>query len=437
MKKRVLMIMMAIVMTASLTACGGSESGKGKGVSKVEETEAEEEAEDEEEAEEAEEEVDEEAEADAKEDRKKDKDKDESDTPVIGNDVDDYDGFEYLKAYTLTGEDATAVVYAPADEYAFGGDGEESYVGTELNGVYVEYDIDAYVQYEQETFSVEENLDYYVSDWYEYRLDDDDVLDADMSEVKTVGDDAAYASITRVEYDDMDDRNYFVWDLYYLYQTDEKTILAEIEVDSCYDIEGAEDVVKELEMYLDADFDYDEDAMQEMADECDVTVKPDVDDDDDDDDIIGGGANEDGTFSTDYWTFELPEGWDVDPVMEDTNQYAYAPNGDIEEAECAVVIQSEYIGEDTSIIEDMKEDAVVEFIQEMLQEDIEGAECEMLGHTAVGYTIKAVFEYEGVDAVAYFVFDEYYAHTVMAMQYGGGDEAFDAAEEIIYSAEKN
>ena len=71
-----------------------------------------------------EEEADEE-EADAKEERKKDKDKDKddddkakSDTPVIGNDVDDYDGFEYLKAYTITGEDATAVVYAPDDEYA-------------------------------------------------------------------------------------------------------------------------------------------------------------------------------------------------------------------------------------------------------------------------------------------------------------------------------
>ena len=423
MKKRVLMIMMAVMMTASLTACGGSESGKEKDVSKVEETE-----------EEDEEEADEEEEADAKEDRKKDKDKkDDSEVPVIGNDVDDYDGFEYLTAYTLTGEDATAVVYAPDDEYAFGG-GEESYVGTELNGVYVEYEIDPYVQYEQETFSVEENMDYYVSDWYDYRLSDEDVLEVEMSEVKTVGDDAAYASITIVGYDDMEDRNYFRWELYYLYQTDEKMILAEIQVDSAYDIEGAEDVVKELEKYLDADFDYDEDAMQEMADNCDVADKPDVDDDDD---VIGGGANEDGTFSTDYWTFELPEGWDADPLMEDTNQYAYAPNGDIEEAECAVVIQSEYIGEDTSIIEDMKEDAVVEFIQEMLQEDIEGAECEMLGHTAVGYTIKAVFEYEGVDAVAYFVFDEYYAHTVMAMQYGGGDEAFDAAEEIIYSAEKN
>lgn len=423
MKKRVLMILMAVMMTASLTACGGSESGKEKDASKVEETE-----------EEDEEEADEEEEADAKEDRKKDKDKkDDSEVPVIGNDVDDYDGFEYLTAYTLTGEDATAVVYAPDDEYAFGG-GEESYVGTELNGVYVEYEIDPYVQYEQETFSVEENMDYYVSDWYDYRLSDEDVLEVEMSEVKTVGDDAAYASITIVGYDDMEDRNYFRWELYYLYQTDEKMILAEIQVDSAYDIEGAEDVVKELEKYLDANFDYDEDAMQEMADNCDVADKPDVDDDDD---VIGGGANEDGTFSTDYWTFELPEGWDADPLMEDTNQYAYAPNGDIEEAECAVVIQSEYIGEDTSIIEDMKEDAVVEFIQEMLQEDIDDAECEMLGHTAVGYTIKAVFEYEGVDAVAYFVFDEYYAHTVMAMQYGGGDEAFDAAEEIIYSAEKN
>ncbi|MBQ8189078.1 MAG: hypothetical protein IJZ44_04790 [Lachnospiraceae bacterium] len=435
MKKRVLMIMMAIVMTASLTACGTSESGKGKGVSKVEETEAEEETEDEEEAEEAEEKE----EADAKEDRKKDKDKDKSDTPVIGNDVDDYDGFEYLTAYTITGEDATTVVYAPDDEYAFGGD-EETYVGTELNGVYVEYEIDAYVQYEQEDFSAEENIDYYVSDWYDYRLEDEDVLDAEMSEIKTVGDDAAYASITRYEYDDVDDRNYFVWDLYYLYQTDEKIILAEIQVDSCYDIEGAEDVVKELEQYLDADFDYDEDAMQAKADDCDVADKPDVDDDDDDDDdddVNGGGANADGTFSTDYWTFELPEGWDEDPIMESTNQYAYAPNGDVEEAECAVMIQSEYLGEDTSVIEDMDEDTVIAFIEEIMQEELSDAECEMLGDTPVGYTVQAEFEYEGVDVVAYFVFDDYYTHIILAMQYGGGTEAFDAAECLIYSAEKN
>ncbi len=423
MKKRVLMILMAVMMTASLTACGGSESGKEKDVSKVEESE-----------EEDEDEADEEEEADEKEDRKKDKgkdkDKDDSDTPVIGNDVDDYDGFEYLKAYTIKGEDATAVVYAPKDEYAFGGDGEESYVGTELNGVYVEYDIDAYIQYEQETFSVEENIEYYVSDWYEYRLDDDNVLDADMSEVKSVGDDAAYASITRVEYDSVDDECYYVWDLYYLYQTDEKVILAEIQVDSCYDIEGAEDVVKELEQYLDADFDYDEDAMQEMADDCDPEDRP------DDDDINGGGANADGTFSTDYWTFELPEDWDADPLMEDTNQYAYAPGGDIEEAECAVVIQSEYIGEDTSIIEDMDEDEVMDYIEEVMAEDIADPECTMIGRTQIGYTIQADFEYEGIDAVAYFIFDGYYAHTVMAMQYGSGDDAFVAAEMILDTAEK-
>ncbi len=425
MKKRVLMIMMAIVMTASLTACGGSESGKDKDVSKVEESE-----------EEDEDEADEEEEADAKEERKKDKgkdkDKDDSDTPVIGNDVDDYDGFEHLAAYTITGEDATAVVYAPKDEYAFGG-GEESYVGTELNGVYVEYDIDAYIQLDQENFSAEENIDYYVSDWYDYRLDDDDTLDAEMSEVKTVGDDAAYATITRVEYDDIDDRNYFVWELYYLYQTDEKVILAEIQVDSCYDIEGAEDVVKELEQYLDAKVDFDADELQDMADSCDPGERP----EDDDDDVIGGGANADGTFSTDYWTFELPEDWDADPLMEDTNQYAYAPDGDIESAECAVIIQSEYIGEDTSIIEDMDEDEVMDYIEEVMAEDIADPECEMLGHTSVGYTIKATFVYEGIDAVAYFVFDDYYAHTVMAMQYGGGTEAFDVAEDIIYSAEKN
>ena len=35
MKKRVLMILMAVMMTASLTACGGSESGKEKDASKV------------------------------------------------------------------------------------------------------------------------------------------------------------------------------------------------------------------------------------------------------------------------------------------------------------------------------------------------------------------------------------------------------------------
>lgn len=420
MKKRVLMILMAVMMTASLTACGGSESGKEKDVSKVEETE-----------EEDEEEADEEEEADAKEDRKKDKDKkDDSEVPVIGNDVDDYDGFEYLTAYTLTGEDATAVVYAPDDEYAFGG-GEESYVGTELNGVYVEYEIDPYVQYEQETCSVEENMDYYVSDWYDYRLSDEDVLEVEMSEVKTVGDDAAYASITIVGYDDMEDRNYFRWELYYLYQTDEKMILAEIQVDSAYDIEGAEDVVKELEKYLDADFDYDEDAMQEMADDCDPGDRP-----EDDDDVNGGGANADGTFSTDYWTFELPEDWDADPLMEDTNQYAYAPGGDIEEAECAVVIQSEYIGEDTSIIEDMDEDEVMDYIEEVMAEDIADPECTMIGSTQLGYAIKADFMYEGIDAVAYFIFDGYYAHTVMAMQYGSGDDAFVAAEMIMDTAEK-
>lgn len=425
MKKRVLMIMMAVVMAASLTACGGSDSGKGKGVSKVEETD-----------EEDEEEADEE-EADEKEERKKDKDKDKddddkakSDTPVIGNDVDDYDGFEYLKAFTITGEDATAVVYAPDDEYAFGGE-EESYVGTELNGVYVEYEIDAYVQYEQENFSAEENIEYYVSDWYNYRLEDEDVLDVEMSDVKTAGKDAAYATITRYEYDDIDDRNYFVWDLYYLYQTDEKMILAEIQVDSCYDIEGAEDVVKELEQYLDADFDYDEDAMQEKADDCDPGERP-----EDDDDINGGGANEDGTFSTDYWTFELPEGWSNDPLMEDTNQYAYAPGGDIEEAECAVVIQSEYIGEDTSVIADMDEDEVMDYIEEIMAEDIDNPQCTMIGETQLGYTIKADFDYEGIDAVAYFIFDGYYAHTVMAMQYASGDDSFVAAEMILDTAEK-
>lgn len=400
MKKRLVMLVLAVSMTLGMTACTGKESTKA-----VVNEENEDKPKKNDEVVVGEEEKEEQEEKTA----------DPGKMPTLGVDDKGYKGFKYLEAHKLDTGEAKAIVYVPVSDYVYESNGT---VSAEKLGVTVEIELDPYIQWHQEEFTMEENLKEYTESRYKFdEFYTIDHKDAEISEINAISKEAATLTASHLEYDEYNEEYYYIWNFYYLMKTDDDRIfIVEVEVDSLNTTGYTEDLMAELEAYLGIDMGYDEDALLAKIDAYDPSEEGNV-------------------YSTGYWIFELPDGWGEDKSYEDSyDEYVYAPEGDAGSSNCIIYITDEYVGEDTGYIREIDDDEVIRVLKEFMPEDIENVKCEVVGETAVGYALKSCFEAEGIRVEMYFIFEGYNTYTIMAMQDDDGTEAFEAAEQIVNTA---
>jgi len=399
MKKRMVMLFLAVTMTFAMTACTGKESTR-EAVS--------------EETEDMPKKNSEVVVGDGSKE-KEEKSADSGKMPTLGIDDRSYQGFQYLEAHKLDTGEEKAIVYVPVSDYVYEYAGE---VSSDKLGVTVDIELNPFIQLDQEEFTMEENLQKYTENHYDFdEFYTTERKDMEISEINAISKEAANLTTSYLEYDDYNEEYYYIWNYYYLMKADEDRIfLVDIEVDSIGTTGYTEDLIAELEAYLGLDIGYDEEALLAKIDAYDPSEEGNV-------------------YSTGDWIFELPEGWGEDRSHESSyDEHVYAPDGDASRSNCVIYIKDQYVGEDTSFVREVEEDEALRVLEMYMPEDVENVKCEVIGDTAVGYTLKSSFEAEGIRVEMYLIFEGYDAYTIMAMQDDDNTESFEAAEQIIHTA---
>ncbi len=435
-KKIVLCLLLGMLMTA-LTGCDSDKLMETFAGAEEEESEDEdeEEAEDEdedkkeakkkkdkdEEDAEAEEESDEEEETEDEEEadeseKKKEKKSKKSDGPVLGgDDVEGYEGFEYLYEELLmtdteeneeTGkkERKKLTVYIPDDDYATAS-GDYAYANS--MGVNFRVELEPYIRYDEEDYLPEENLAYHLENQYDpfYTAEYKDLV---IGDVEVLENDAVTAIVEYCEYNEWDEEYFTVFTTYYLVELENgETVLVTVEIDDSETTGKTDFLIEELEQFYQFDIDWDKDRAEQKR--------------------TNYAANEtENTYSTGSFLFELPMGWKEDTDISDYETRVYSPDGDMAFSGCMVAIAEEYLSYDETV--DLQ--AVIdEYSEEELAADM-GAEvteyAAEICDTALGKAAKISYavemDGESAQSVIYVIATDHDVYTFMAMQTEGAEE---------------
>ncbi len=347
--------------------------------------------------------------------------------PVLGVDNDSYEGYQYLAPYKLESDNYKAVVYLPEDKYA-----EPNYdsVLAENAGVWVTAELEPTLRSNMEKYTLEENLQAYAELDKEIYEEMDDRWEVEISEVRVLDDNRVEAEYSYVDYNPYSEIYVSHWGVYYLAETDDGRIFfITIDVDEEGVDEQTEEILEELEDYLQIELEYDREAMFAKA------AKYENEENQDEENSEGENQEEENgnMVSTDFWTFELPEGWEKNTALSSEDEYVYAPNGNLTSGS-VVYISEEDVGQDVSYVKELDDDMLVQLFEVMLGDELDISDINVVGDTAVGYAVKIEFEERGVNLVNYIIFENRSAYMIMAMEDGSGTEAFEAAERILNTA---
>lgn len=408
-KKAVLWLIMGCLAAAVLGGCGTKDAAK-TADDKIETQEQEEDEEDDE---------DDHDEKDAKS-KEEEEENGIFEYPILGQeDIEGYDGFEYLKYELLTTDSGITVpVYAPTDEYA---SIEEDSINGYNSGIYYSIELEPIIRADQEDYRINENLDYYLEVIYDPSFCDD-ALDLEIGDAERIDRNTACATVECCRYNEYTESYYAVFETYFLKKLDnDVTVLVEVTIES-YDVtEETADIIDEMEAFYQFEIDWSKKRAEEKID-----------------DLIESGDGNTGLGGT--LAFEIPEDWSKDPDASDLENYVYAPYGDVELAECFVSISREYVGLDASDIVELErnKDLLVAMVKQQLDNDDEYiGDVEFYGKTELGPAVKVEMQTVDddditVDIHMYWIFSEDYMYVVTAAQYG--DDAWDdpyAVAEII------
>lgn len=346
--------------------------------------------------------------------------------PVLGVDDDSYEGFQYLVPYKMKSDNYKAVVYLPDCDYAVNESGSAM---SEKQGVSVIVQLETpLVADRTDEAAMEECLQEYVT--FEKEVMEEIFegrSEVEMSEVRVINDDRVISDYSYLLYDSYNEKYTSYWGIYYLEKVDDgRVFLFTIEVDGDSTGKETEEILEEMAEYLQIDIDYDEEALLAKAARYNENEQK--------EDTEGENAEGDNEFSTGFWTFELPEGWEKDRFASTDDQYVFAPGGKITAESGAVAISEKYVGQDVSYIRELDEDKLVQLFELLLGDELEINDISVVGDTAVGYTVKIELEEKGINMVTYLVFEGQSAYMVAAMEDGTGTEAFEVAEHIINTA---
>lgn len=416
MRKRIITVLLALAMALSVTACGGrkvvstdleetEDSGKGSGKS-----------------DEKSDETTEETGTKENEDEKVPV----SNGVVLGGEFDeDYDGFKYLYCEMLMTESEENETTGKMESQKFNvflpnGD----YTSVNRDTAYADYlgvtlhvMLDPYIQYEAENYTLKENLEAYMADNYdEFYTTSYKALEVSGVESTEKG---VRATANYCYYDDWNDTYIPMYCTYYLTELPgEVMVLVEVEVDGSSTTGKTDELLGELEAFYEFSIDWDQNAAEKKVSA-----------------LLASGEADHNLISTGYLICELPVGWSQDYSYGDYSDSAYAPDGDANEAGCAISFSYEYLGSDSfDLAEKMQSEediaAYREYLEESTGDTVYDISVEYIGETALGNTMKIAYKEEDGSyrdtTCVYVATKDSYVYTVQAIAVDGCDVDMEA-----------
>ena len=258
-----------------------------------------------------------------------------------------YQDFAYLTeefistSKTSSRQEKTFSVYIPKEE-------KPRVSGTsargETAGIYIKVNLEPYLQYKSESYSLRANLDKYVTGEMEYYENYYDVIVGNIEETE----DAAVCEVSYMEYDFYEDTYAPYYVVYGLYDLgDNVTALVTLSIDAENTTEETGKIIEELSSFYQIDIHWDESFAQAKREKFEDKYTGNI-------------------YTVDCLTFKLPDGWEIDEELSDEYETFFAPGGDAEQAGLSVWEVSEAFGVVDAFLDEMEE------MQELLEEEVPG-----------------------------------------------------------------
>lgn len=401
MKNKIITALLITAMLSGLTACGGKEPSASdlttnRAQAAGDDTTTEDDTE--------------EAEEETKEPEETEEETKAVSGVVFGSDeAKGYDGFEYLMeelvstSNTKSGDKKTLSVFVPDGDYP---SVSGSYATSERMGVVVDVDIDPYLQYDAEDYTVGENLEAYVEDEMSYSSY---LYGIDIGEIVEIGEDAAMCEVTYMQFDSYDDSYAPYYQIFYLKEMGDNVMgLLDICIIADETTGKTKNLLAELESFYQIDIGWDDSFAEAKRAEFESSDEYNAD-----------------AFNLGYMTFELPEGWEKDEDESSYSEAVFAPKGDAIGEYGYISIEEDY-ADDEGIIDEMLSDLeyTQSYFEEVLGEDVTDLVIDDAGETFLGKTLVMEMKADGDTGIFYIAQNGYSQYAVYAVIWAGeGEEA--------------
>ncbi|MBQ6806315.1 MAG: hypothetical protein IJO97_02655 [Lachnospiraceae bacterium] len=288
-----------------------------------------------------------------------------------------YTDFEYLMeaiiatSETKSGDKVSYSVYIPDDDYS---SVSGAIARSSRMGVTFEIDINPYLQYEAEDYTVVENLEEYVTSMMEYASDS--YYGISVGEVQELADGSAICEVSYMDYDSYDDVYYPYFEQYNLKEMEDGIYaLTVVEIDADETTGKTADLISEIESFYQVDINWDE----SFAD----TKRAEFENSDE--------FNPD-AFNLGFMSFELPEGWAKDEEESSYDEYVFAPDGNYALADVAITVTNDWTSEDivSALLSD--EEYTKTYFESYFEGMMDDITVEDMGETFMGRTAKITIE---------------------------------------------
>ncbi|MCM1038041.1 MAG: hypothetical protein NC314_04020 [Roseburia sp.] len=417
MKNKVVTALLMATVMFGLTACGGSAVPSASDLTnRGSDTQEDDTAQEETEGEDTEEE-----ETEVKEEVEEEEEVKTASGIVFGSDeAKGYTGFEYLMeelvstSNTKSGDKASFSVFVPDGDYPSVSGGSAR---CERMGVTVEVDVDPYLQYKWEDYTMRENLEEYVdgelySDYY----------GLEIGEIEELGDDCAICEVTYLEYSSYDSTYTPYYELFCLRDMGDNVMaVIDIRIEAEETTGKTQSLLDEVSSFYELDINWDESfaetkkAAFENSDEYNADA-----------------------FNLGYISFELPDGWDKDESESTYDEDIFGPNGDAYGIGY-ISVAKDYAGE-PDMIDDMLSDIdyTTSYFEEAFGDDVSNVVVEDAGETFLGRTLKIEMHLEEEDGydlgIFYLAQDNYVQYAIYAVVWAG--EGPDAETDVRAALDK-
>lgn len=341
MKRKIVAVLLAAVMVTGITACGDAEPAASDITAGRDRTTDEETKEDVEKPEETE----------KTEETKEEDDKTAAKGVVFGSsEASGYTGFEYLMeelistSNTKSGEKASFSVFVPEDDYPSVSGHRAS---SDRMGVTFEIDIEPYLQYKAEDYTVSENLEEYIDGQFSYS---GYKYGIEIGEVEEISDDSATCLVTYMDYDSYHDTYAPVYELYKLEDIgDGIMVLSMVSIDAEDTTGKTQALLDELSSFYQIDIDWDDSFAEAKRTAFENSDEYNAD-----------------AFNLVYMSFELPDGWEKDEKNSTYSEPVFAPGGNARKANGYIGISKDFSTDD--YVEALLDDT--EFTEKALEESM-------------------------------------------------------------------
>lgn len=420
MRKKLLCLLLAFSLTAGLIGCGSSREEEKPEIAKTEESR---------------ESINKKgSKIDSIADREE---KREVRTEGFGSVKAEYENFTYLGAYEVQDFPGGYVVYVPGAENAFEFNTDHQIMASGSGkGVTLLIMIVPDIQpgdpsYERLSMPIEELIMDYSQTSMDFLMAlDDEAAEYEMSEVKKYGKDKATMTITHFEMNDGKPAPFF--QCIDLFREDNSIITVAVQIDSEFTTDHTDDLLAEIEEYLEITIDYDEEALIAKYDGG-MIGQEDKNESQNDDPAYPQ------TVSTGFWEFTLPEDWKKVP-QSDPDDYVYSPTGK-ETADTVVSISDLGEGDLKFLLNGMDLEELEEEMNantadgEVSMSDLRIIEDGNLGY-ALTYSLYTNLSGDTSYARVYLIEDRNHLYMIMGMGDENNPQGGDVADHIFETAKK-